>query len=185
MNDQGIIKIKPQKQSIIVLLILLFLIPIAAIYRFYKEEWIRFGFYSLVWLVIIADVVIRRLFYKIRGKNIYDNLTLKLTSQGFYKGDNLFKWSDIDHFGIKKEYITLFSPFFDHRVVYWNYKPSFKNKHWHFLQTYDYALSTKYEMEPDILICLLNDWKTRYSGQYSEIKIGRGLKNSLKGIIKT
>jgi hypothetical protein len=178
MDDHELVIVKYQKQTILPLLGALIWVPLIAIYFYYKADWVRFGFIAFLWSMCFA-YAIRCLYYKIIGKSIYNDITLKLTPMGFYVGDKLYKWSDIDHFGIKKEFITLIGSLFGNDlVIYWNYIPNYNIKRRNFLSKYDDALSfsTGYEMEPLKLVNLLNDWKTKYSGQTSEIKIGNGVK---------
>jgi hypothetical protein len=164
MDSQQIMIIKPQKHNILLNLPFLLLGFIGIYYNYRKAEWIWFGLFIFVFSILLA-LTIRDLSYIIRGKNFYDTLILKLTPQGFYEGDNLYRWSDIESFGVKKEYITLFSFLRDCRVVYWNYNPNYEKKRSGFFQAGDDSLSVKYEMKADKLVEVLNDWKTRYSSE--------------------
>ncbi|MEW6714673.1 MAG: hypothetical protein AB1306_06240 [Nitrospirota bacterium] len=188
MDNQNPLIIRPQKETATPLLFILLLALPALTYYFYlkgfnRANWDDLVFLIIMWVVFIV-IVIQRISYTICGENIYDELTVKLTPQGFYKGTTLYRWHDIDYFGVKRVYVTCFSIFIDRRVVYWNYKPSsiahqFGSKALRFLSGYDDALTTKYEIDLDELAKLLNEWKTKYTGHRSEIETDVGLNRKL------
>jgi uncharacterized membrane protein YhaH (DUF805 family) len=188
MADQNVLTIKPQKRNALYLVLLCLGL---AIFTYFvvtgnsqrTNYWLNIGTLVIIWLILCVAVM-RQLFYAIGGRNMYDDLTVKLTPQGFYKGDTLYRWHDIDYFGVKKEYTTLFSFFCDRRVVYWNYKPSstvsqFRGKIFRLLLGYDDALNAIYEIDSDDFAKLLNEWKIRYTGQLSEIETEARLNRKL------
>lgn len=189
MDDQSTVIIKPKKQNTLLLLAMLFIVIPAVTYYFFRQAeqkpfyWVDIGLFMVLWvLVVLAGL--RRLSYSIRGKNINDAFTVKLTPQGFYKGETLYRWHDINYFGVRKEFTTLFSLLSDARVVCWKYKPAlsslqFREKLARFLSGYDDELSAKYELEPDALAKLLNEWRERYTGQPSEVEAREGFNRKL------
>jgi len=174
VDNQSIVTIKPKKQQVELLYLVFFLIFPAAIYYFFRQTKQEALYWIIVGLLIFC-LILFVFILTIKGKNILDFLTVKLTPQGFYRGDKLYRWHDIDYFGVKREISTLGSLFYKRRVIYWNYKPSSivsqsGGKMNRLMLGYDDRLRDVYEINSDDLAKLLNEWKIRYTGQPSEIE---------------
>jgi len=188
VDNQSQIIIKPQKENVAALLIILLVALPAFTYYLYlkginKSNWDDLILLAFMWIVAIV-FIIQRISYSIRGENIYDELTVKLTPRGFYKGTTLYRWHDIDYFGVKRVYVTCFSILNDRTIVYWKYKPSsvahqLRAASLRFMAGYDDALTTNYEIDSHKLAQILNEWKTTWTGQQSAIESDVGLNRKL------
>jgi len=166
--------IKPKKPNLLLLVFMLFvLMPVLTYLRIeqiseHPDQW--FNWYRTVFLIILWTLVICTVLFR---RKLYRNITLKLTPEGLIKENTLYQWHEIDQFGIARAYkLSLLS---DRKTIFWNYKPSsshrrFSEKLLRILSGYDDGVSSSsYEVEATELVKILNDWKTRYSGQSKPI----------------
>ncbi|MBI5634767.1 MAG: hypothetical protein HZA15_14965 [Nitrospirae bacterium] len=182
--DQEVMTIKPKQQNISSLLLrLLLIIPIGIVLILNKPHhtvryWGNVGIFVMAASVICITLV-RELSARRRGADPNARFLLKLTPQGFYVGDTLHAWHTIASFGVQGSSAKLFASLEGMRVVYWKYKPGQRKAIMRFLAGYDAALEPRYEMEPGKIAEHLNNWKTKYTGQNTEIEKGRGLNRNL------
>jgi hypothetical protein len=124
-NREEKITIKPRQENRSVLVIAVLVLPFFMYRRFLQAEqhqgewfyWYSFGFLTLLWLFGISMLVF---------KNKYaERMALTLTPEGFLKGSTLYRWHEIDYFGIANAYDgTCSSLVFIRKTIYWNYRIS-------------------------------------------------------------
>lgn len=178
MNSQEeLVVIKPKRRNKFSLIIALILLAALIYLRLQRAEqhpgdW--YYQYSPVFLVILwllGAVVF------IFNRELSETVTLTLTRDGFRKGTRMFRWHDIERFGITTAYITLWSFIFPRKVIFWTYKQAssyikLSQKITRILSGYDDVVFSNYEIETEELARLLNDWRMRYTGLPAEILNG-------------
>jgi len=183
-NAEDIVVIKPKKQNPL-FLILMFLLVSFSTYLHISQivqhpdrwgNWFQMTWIVLLWIFLIIFIIFK--------KKLSQSVTLKLIPEGLMKGTTLYKWHDIECFGITKESTPRLLALLDRKTIYWNYKPSslhrkFSQKLSKFLIGFDYGVHVNYEVGGEELVKMLNDWKIRYTGQPSDIKYGGGLNRNL------
>lgn len=112
---------------------------------------------------------------EIKASRSSENVGLTIAPNGFSIGDASYSWYDIEQFGVVRK---LHSNIHSWKSVFWNYKSSsikrnFEHKIARLLSGFDDGVDADdYQVEPEELARLLNDWRNRYTGSTSEIIIG-------------
>jgi hypothetical protein len=178
-QEQNII-IKPKSAGRFPLIIALIVLPFFAYRQFLKtgqhpDEWFHWfdlGFLTLLWLFCVAVLMFNKKFTK-KG-------TITLTPEGFLNGTTLYRWREIEQFGITTQYATGLSLLLNRKAIFWNYKSSSLNisplqKFSKLIFGYHDSVYSNYEIETEKLAQLLNDWRFRYAGTPSEVLQGAAL----------
>lgn len=183
-SSDDIVIIKPKKQNPLIMIAAVILISIWAYLRLQCASrhpghlyWVRVAFLIVIWVALVSSLVYR--------KRNPEAGNLKLTPMGLFRGGTLYRWHEIEQFGITGPKGSAIPALFQKKTIYWNLKQSsssrgFSNKLSNLLAGYDVSfLATNYDMPAEDLVKMLNDRKTRYTGHFSDIKYSGGLSRNL------
>lgn len=178
-QDQNVI-IKPKSDNKLWLMLGLVALPFFA-YREYLKMgqkpdnifyWFDLGLMAFLFLFCIVALIFNEAFTK--------KATLTLTPEGFLKGKTLYRWREIEQFGITTRYATCWSVLSNRKAIFWNYKSLLSNisasqKFSKLMVGYHDSIDSDYEIDTDKLARMLNDWLSRYTGVYPDVLDGTAL----------